>query len=142
MNFFFFFFFFNDTATTEIYTTYDTLSLHDALPISAPAENTGGAPVTITTRVPASSRSSAKAAARSRSIGSLSELRRSGRASVTVAIAPSRTSVTLSAMGGRTVAHGPRGRKPDERRQRRTGRRAGTRRYAHPAIQQRAHWLK
>src|SRR6059036_1163448 len=28
-----FFFFFNDTATTEIYTTYDTLSLHDALPI-------------------------------------------------------------------------------------------------------------
>jgi hypothetical protein len=25
--------FFNDTATTEIYTTYDTLSLHDALPI-------------------------------------------------------------------------------------------------------------
>src|SRR6059036_3918226 len=31
--FYFFFFFFNDTATTEIYTTYDTLSLHDALPI-------------------------------------------------------------------------------------------------------------
>src|SRR5688572_31413070 len=31
----FFFFFFNDTATTEIY----TLSLHDALPISAPFEN-------------------------------------------------------------------------------------------------------
>src|SRR6266487_5961261 len=28
---FFFFFFFNDTATTEIY----TLSLHDALPVSA-----------------------------------------------------------------------------------------------------------
>src|SRR5213595_1039073 len=27
-------FFFNDTATTEIYTTEDTLSLHDALPIS------------------------------------------------------------------------------------------------------------
>src|SRR6059036_3953187 len=27
------FFFFNDPATTEIYTTYDTLSLHDALPI-------------------------------------------------------------------------------------------------------------
>ena len=25
----------NDTATTEIYTWYDTLSLHDALPISA-----------------------------------------------------------------------------------------------------------
>src|SRR2546426_6116530 len=33
-----FFFFFNDTATTEIY----TLSLHDALPISAPrARDTG-----------------------------------------------------------------------------------------------------
>src|SRR5213082_4120428 len=30
---FFFFFFFNDTATTEIYTVSDTLSLHDALPI-------------------------------------------------------------------------------------------------------------
>src|SRR5213079_833498 len=28
------FFFFNATATTEIYTTTDTLSLHDALPIS------------------------------------------------------------------------------------------------------------
>src|SRR6187397_1139122 len=26
-------FFFNDTATTEIYTVYNTLSLHDALPI-------------------------------------------------------------------------------------------------------------
>src|SRR6184192_4745803 len=32
-----FFFFFNDTATTEIYTSIDTLSLHDALPISASA---------------------------------------------------------------------------------------------------------
>src|SRR2546430_12553722 len=31
------FFFFNDTATTEIY----TLSLHDALPISAPARRAG-----------------------------------------------------------------------------------------------------
>src|SRR5213075_3593879 len=30
----FFCFFFNDTATTEIYTTRHTLSLHDALPIS------------------------------------------------------------------------------------------------------------
>ena len=28
------FFFFNDTATTEIYTTANTLSLHDALPIN------------------------------------------------------------------------------------------------------------
>src|SRR5216684_8579525 len=32
LNFVLFYFFFNDTATTEIY----TLSLHDALPISAP----------------------------------------------------------------------------------------------------------
>src|SRR5216110_4037711 len=31
----FVFFFFNDTATTEIYTSSHTLSLHDALPISA-----------------------------------------------------------------------------------------------------------
>src|SRR5213082_4303897 len=31
---FFYFFFFNDTANTEIYTVSDTLSLHDALPIS------------------------------------------------------------------------------------------------------------
>src|SRR5216117_4595310 len=35
--FFFFFFFFNDTATTEIYTRKDTLSLHDALPFFAQA---------------------------------------------------------------------------------------------------------
>src|SRR5258707_5296642 len=35
---FFFFFFFNDTATTEIY----TLSLHDALPISATSSTWGG----------------------------------------------------------------------------------------------------
>src|SRR6187200_2384056 len=33
------FFFFNDTATTEIYTVSDTLSLHDALPISPSARN-------------------------------------------------------------------------------------------------------
>src|SRR5213075_3480301 len=32
-NFLLIFFFFNDTATTEIYTTRHTLSLHDALPI-------------------------------------------------------------------------------------------------------------
>src|SRR5213595_593797 len=37
-----FFFFFNDTATTEIYTTEDTLSLHDALPISARVVARGG----------------------------------------------------------------------------------------------------
>src|SRR6058998_1276703 len=35
--FFFFFFFFNDTATTEIYTVMNTLSLHDALPICSSA---------------------------------------------------------------------------------------------------------
>src|SRR5213075_3544158 len=34
------FFFFNDTATTEIYTTRHTLSLHDALPISCCAART------------------------------------------------------------------------------------------------------
>src|SRR6187549_3797302 len=33
--YFVFFFFFNDTATTEIYTGWYTLSLHDALPICA-----------------------------------------------------------------------------------------------------------
>src|SRR5262245_39232688 len=70
----------------------------DLSPASAPAENTGGAPVTMTTRVAPSSRSSVNAAARAVSIGSLSELRRSGRFSVTVAIAPSRTSVTFSLM--------------------------------------------
>src|SRR5213594_1156000 len=32
-NYEFLFFFFNDTATTEIYTSVHTLSLHDALPI-------------------------------------------------------------------------------------------------------------
>src|SRR6266436_698640 len=37
-----FFFFFNDTATTEIY----TLSLHDALPISAASFTTRSGPVT------------------------------------------------------------------------------------------------
>src|SRR2546422_11136674 len=36
---YFFFFFFNDTATTEIY----TLSLHDALPISAARPSVAGA---------------------------------------------------------------------------------------------------
>src|SRR5216110_2177659 len=34
----FLFFFFNDTATTEIYTSSHTLSLHDALPIRASLE--------------------------------------------------------------------------------------------------------
>src|SRR5213076_1305049 len=42
--FFFFFFFFNDTATTEIYTVGNTLSLHDALPISvSPTDKTAWA---------------------------------------------------------------------------------------------------
>src|SRR2546428_6640260 len=44
---FLFFFFFNDTATTEIY----TLSLHDALPISAVARSflplSGGSPPSV-----------------------------------------------------------------------------------------------
>src|SRR5213079_304842 len=38
-----FFFFFNDTATTEIYTTTDTLSLHDALPITSTLRASAGA---------------------------------------------------------------------------------------------------
>src|SRR6059058_1673344 len=37
----FFFFFFNDTATTEIYTSLHTLSLHDALPISGHGRGVG-----------------------------------------------------------------------------------------------------
>src|SRR5881394_4656548 len=40
--FFFFFFFFNDTATTEIYTGWYTLSLHDALPILYNTFSKGG----------------------------------------------------------------------------------------------------
>src|SRR5215217_9677713 len=40
ISFIFFFFFFNDTATTEIY----TLSLHDALPITAPRPPTSSRP--------------------------------------------------------------------------------------------------
>src|SRR2546430_10173056 len=53
----FYFFFFNDTATTEIY----TLSLHDALPISALAPNGSRGAVAArdhaTTRFPAAWRS-------------------------------------------------------------------------------------
>src|SRR5918996_1740033 len=75
-------------------------------PASAPAEKTGGAPVTMTTRVVGSSRSSAKTAPRSVSIGSLSELRRSGRLRVTVAMAPSRVSRTLSGMAERVSPSG------------------------------------
>src|SRR5881227_4512429 len=37
-SFYLFLFFFNDTATTEIYTTVHTLSLHDDLPISRHAD--------------------------------------------------------------------------------------------------------
>src|SRR6058998_4372311 len=40
---FFFFFFFNDTATTEIYTVMNTLSLHDALPIWTKPRNASSA---------------------------------------------------------------------------------------------------
>src|SRR5213075_3572253 len=50
----FFFFFFNDTATTEIYTTRHTLSLHDALPISflltMPPPRDDGQPVPVVVR--------------------------------------------------------------------------------------------
>src|SRR2546422_2614853 len=46
----YFFFFFNDTATTEIY----TLSLHDALPISAPRARPSGCASSVGGRSPAS----------------------------------------------------------------------------------------
>src|SRR5256885_7871594 len=66
----FFFFFFNDTATTEIY----TLSLHDALPISAtqaatPAgdstANKGARLVAVSSSTPAAPVSAATATTRS-----------------------------------------------------------------------------
>src|SRR4029079_7643858 len=69
-------------------------------PASAPAENTGGAPGTTTTRGVTSSRSSGDGAASSVSIASLRALRRSGRFMVTVAMTPSRCRVTLSGMRG------------------------------------------
>src|SRR6187397_137235 len=49
-------FFFNDTATTEIYTVYNTLSLHDALPIWIRPKRTSSSPWT-PSRPPARSRS-------------------------------------------------------------------------------------
>src|SRR5216110_2573995 len=42
------FFFFNDPATTEIYTSSHTLSLHDALPTSAPRRRAGSGPTSTT----------------------------------------------------------------------------------------------
>ncbi len=42
-NTFVIFFFFNDTATTEIYTALNTLSLHDALPICPNSSNAASA---------------------------------------------------------------------------------------------------
>src|SRR5213076_108168 len=46
----FFIFFFNDTATTEIYTVGNTLSLHDALPITDPRTLGAEPPVTLPER--------------------------------------------------------------------------------------------
>src|SRR5881396_4446449 len=46
------FFFFNDTATTEIYTVRNTLSLHDALPISSVGVVTRAGEVLVAQRVP------------------------------------------------------------------------------------------
>src|SRR6187431_1004679 len=46
-------FFFNDTATTEIYTTVHTLSLHDALPISVVAVSPSEGLATLLTDVAA-----------------------------------------------------------------------------------------
>src|SRR6186997_1143417 len=51
-------FFFNDPATTEIYTTTDTLSLHDALPI-CPGRSWRCIPVAASTRAPAGGRPTA-----------------------------------------------------------------------------------
>src|SRR5213594_2198407 len=48
-----FFFFFNETATTEIYTSVHTLSLHDALPISKAAAILYGSTPMSTSRVTA-----------------------------------------------------------------------------------------
>src|SRR2546430_12277312 len=53
-----FFFFFNDTATTEIY----TLSLHDALPISAPRSPAWASTSTSTTSGPANRRAASRTA--------------------------------------------------------------------------------
>src|SRR5210317_283378 len=55
IHFLFLFFFFNDTATTEIYTLSYTLSLHDALPISARVHT--ARPCTTGTRSPTRPRS-------------------------------------------------------------------------------------
>src|SRR5213594_2768100 len=46
------FFFFNDTATTEIYTSVHTLSLHDALPIPASRSRVTSKPVSSIDRPP------------------------------------------------------------------------------------------
>src|SRR3546814_8157872 len=48
-----FFFFFNDTATTYIYTSCHTLSLHDALPICSTRFTPGASPNTVPHRRPA-----------------------------------------------------------------------------------------
>src|SRR5213075_3524323 len=64
-----FFFFFNDTATTEIYTTRHTLSLHDALPTSAP-----GRVATAAATAASSSARVARQRARTRSEEHTSEL--------------------------------------------------------------------
>src|SRR5216110_1349286 len=61
---FIFFFFFNHTATTEIYTSSHTLSLHDALPISRAGVARG----------PGSDLAGERAAARARSEEHTSEL--------------------------------------------------------------------
>src|SRR5213595_3772292 len=57
------FFFFNHTPPTEIYTTEDTLSLHDALPISSRSSATrarGRAAIATSTRASRSGRSNSR----------------------------------------------------------------------------------
>src|SRR2546422_5376012 len=78
LSLFFFFFFFNDTATTEIY----TLSLHDALPISAgstPATSGCGTPTATSSCATARRTSSSRAARTSRPSRSSSADRKSTR---------------------------------------------------------------
>src|SRR6266511_718908 len=73
-------------------------------PASAPAQKAGGAPVRSTTRILASSRSASSAASSSTRSASLIALRRAGRFSVTVAMAPARSTTTSTRLDHRAHA--------------------------------------
>src|SRR5213596_3030019 len=95
-----FFFFFNDTATTEIYTRPYTLSLHDALPISAPGARAAGAGRGVDAR-----RIHGRADARRRARGGPGQRRAPGRAGPP---ARRRDALSRGAAGLRArVARGP-----------------------------------